>query len=412
MSVTTLRKKATEGIAHYRFVEKVGDGGMGTVYKAIDTKTEDIVAVKVLHMRIEEDSDVYRRFQQEFRAAAKLEHPNIVRAIDFGMDDGKSYLVSEFVDGKSLGQILDERVRLPEEEAIRIITQVAQALHYAHTGRVIHRDVKPDNILIRKDGMAKLLDFGLAKDWDDDRNLTRPLHGLGTPHFMAPEQYQDAKNAGVGCDIYALGATLYNVVTGRLPFDDCSTVGALAKKAKGSIPSPKSLVPELSYNLDDAVRQALDPNPERRPSSCLEFFRLLARPTRPRFKPSGPADPADDRRDNTRHAITMGTSCIVETDIHGDAEGSQESWPLLIRNVSLRGLGILLARRFEPGTELTVCIPAGPVTRARTLRARVVRVEPDSLGHWVHGCLFAQELAQEELASLLRQAPPARMGSR
>ncbi len=108
----------------------------------------------------------------------------------------------------------------------------------------------------------------------------------------------------------------------------------------------------------------------------------------------------------------MGTSCIVETDIHGDAEGSQESWPLLIRNVSLRGLGILLARRFEPGTELTVCIPAGPVTRARTLRARVVRVEPDSLGHWVHGCLFAKELAQEELASLLRQAPPARMGSR
>ena len=111
----------------------------------------------------------------------------------------------EYVEGESLGGLIAKHGRLPEGQAVRIITQAAQGLHYAHRRRVIHRDVKPDNILVRTDGRAKLADFGLAKDKEDDKDLTRPATGLGTPHFMAPEQYTDAKNAGVRCDVYSLG---------------------------------------------------------------------------------------------------------------------------------------------------------------------------------------------------------------
>jgi serine/threonine protein kinase len=408
MAATKVKKGLTS-IGRYDFVATLGTGGCGTVYKARDRQTGGTVAVKILGVNLAEDPVLHYRFAQEFRSATKLEHPNIVRALDFALDGGVSYLVTEFVDGSNLGDVIADRGRLSEDEAVRVITQIAQALHYAHAGRVVHRDVKPDNILIRADGLAKLADFGLAKDFDDDRDLTKPAHGLGTPHFMAPEQYQDAKKAGVRCDIYSLGATLYTAITGRLPFDGCASLVALARKVKGDLPSVRDLVPELSPAVDEAIRKAMAPDPERRPASCLEFCRLLATPRRGSdvTKRAGA-----ERRRAERHEITLGTSCAVETGIHGRGEGTEEQWPLVVRDVSATGVGLLLARRFEAGTDLSVTLVGRPGAAPRALRVRVVRVGADALGHWFHGCVFAHPLTDDDLAALLGEARAPALAAR
>src|SRR5206468_6334379 len=143
--------------------------------------------------------------EQEFRAASRLDHPNVVRALDYSDNGSTPYLVMEFVEGESLGRKLERDGKMPEAEAIRIIAQVAQGLHRAHKQNLIHRDVKPDNILVMPDGTAKLADLGLVKTGDTDLNLTKTGRGLGTPHFMAPEQFRDAKGVDPRCDIYSLG---------------------------------------------------------------------------------------------------------------------------------------------------------------------------------------------------------------
>src|SRR5262249_34870638 len=149
---------------------------------------------------------------------------------DFGHEQGLPYLVMEFVEGETLGQRIEREGRLTEDEAIRVIAQVAQGLQKAHRLGLVHRDVKPDNILLTRDGQAKLTDLGLVKDADSDLNLTRTGRGLGTPIFMAPEQFRRAKDADARCDIYSLAATLYMMVTGTLPFEACGPLDAWMKK--------------------------------------------------------------------------------------------------------------------------------------------------------------------------------------
>jgi hypothetical protein len=408
MSCDTLKDNPTS-VGRYDFLQLVGKGGIGSVYRARDRDSGEVVAVKVLDQQLSENPELLCRFVQEFRAATKLEHPNIVRAIESGSDGPYCYIVSEFVEGQTLGEMIATRGRLPEAEAVRIVTQVAQALHYAHVGRVIHRDVKPDNVLVRADGVAKLADFGLAKDFKDGIDLTRPAHGLGTPHFMAPEQYQDAKNVGVACDVYSLGATLYNAVTGRIPFDGCASLVALAKKVKGDIPAPRSLVPGLSDRVDEAIRRAMNPDAARRPVSCLQFFRLLAAPPRRAGRRhangkartlAAPSGLPADRRAWIRHPLSLGTTCTVDTAVHGGDEG-QESWPLIVQDVSAGGVGLLLARRFESGTVLSIDFAPTPDAPPRSFAVRVVRVRSDGQGHWAHGCAFPAPLAEHELAMLL-----------
>jgi serine/threonine protein kinase len=199
-----------------------------------------------------------------------------VRALDYGFHKNCPYLVMEFVEGESLGQKIERDGRLPESEAIRLIAQVAQALHKAHKQGLVHRDVKPDNILVTPEGQAKLTDLGLVKEVETDLNLTRTGRGLGTPHFMAPEQFRAAKDADPRADIYSLGATLYMMVTGELPF--ASTTGPLdawMRKINNDLPAPRELTPDLSERLDWAIRRAMSPDREQRPSSCREFVEDL-----------------------------------------------------------------------------------------------------------------------------------------
>jgi serine/threonine protein kinase len=262
-------------VGNYDLLEKIAEGGMGTVYKARARDSGMIVAVKIVPPSMAANPVLLKRFEQEFRAASILDHPNIVRALDYGTQNNSPYLVMELVDGESLGQRLERQRRLSEAESIRIIAQVAQGLHKAHKQGLIHRDVKPDNILLTGDGQAKLADLGLVKEIEADLNLTRTGRGLGTPHFMAPEQFRNAKNADVRCDIYSMAATLYMMVTGELPFKSCGPLDAWMKKVHNELAPARSVVPSLSERIDWAIRRAMSADPNQRPATCREFVEDL-----------------------------------------------------------------------------------------------------------------------------------------
>ena len=386
----------------YEFEKKIGDGGMGVVYRALDRETGDRVAAKVFRFRPADNPTLFRRIDREFRAASALEHPNIVRALAFESDGERCFLVFELVEGGSLGDRLDRHGRVPEADAVKLITQLAQALHYAHAAGVIHRDVKPDNVLLTRDGRVKLTDFGLAKELDADEELTRQAAGLGTPNYMAPEQFYNARGADARCDVYSLAATLYHLLTGRPPFEAKTDVVMLTLKQTGKGTSPRAVVSDVSERVDAAVRAALDPEPARRPQSVMAFFKLLT--ARAHLGRSGRIHlppPRDDRRNATRHDLRVGAFGTVDAGLHG---GAEEVWPLVVRDVSAEGLGLSLARRFEAGTRLAVDLHGGPDATPRRYAARVIRVQPEAGGYWVHGCVFDPPLSDAEVTAVLRYA--------
>jgi eukaryotic-like serine/threonine-protein kinase len=274
MALDTTRP-VLESVGDYDLVEKIAEGGMGAVYKARERASGKTVAVKIVPQHMTSNAVLMKRFEQEYNAASTLDHPNIVRALAFGYHGNLPYLVMEFVEGESLGARLEREQRLPEAEAKRIIAQVANGLQRAHKKGMVHRDVKPDNILLNSDGQAKLADLGLVKGLDSDLNLTRTGRGLGTPHFMAPEQFKKAKDADARCDIYSLAATLYMMVTGELPFKSSGPLEAYMKKMDNQLIPALELVPELSERTDWAIRRAMSSEASLRPGSCREFIEDL-----------------------------------------------------------------------------------------------------------------------------------------
>jgi eukaryotic-like serine/threonine-protein kinase len=270
-----LSRTAMQSVGNYDLVEKIAEGGMGTIWKGRHRDSGQTVAVKLMPSNMASNPVLLKRFEQEFKAASRLDHPNIVRALDYGESGASPYLVMEFVEGESLGQRIEREGAIPEAEAIRIIAQVAQGLHRAHKQNLVHRDVKPDNILVTPGGVAKLADLGLVKETDTDLNLTKTGRGLGTPHFMAPEQFRNAKNADARCDIYSLGATLYQMVTGELPFRSTGPLEAWMKKVQNELTPPRKLMPLLSERVDWAIRRAMAAQADHRPASCREFVEDL-----------------------------------------------------------------------------------------------------------------------------------------
>ncbi|HXG08944.1 MAG TPA: serine/threonine-protein kinase [Gemmataceae bacterium] len=328
-------KPTLQSIGNYDLLEKIAEGGMGAIYKGRHRETGQIVAIKIMPPHMAGNAVLLKRFEQEFRAASRLDHPNIVRALDYGDTGTTPYLVMEFVEGESLGQKIEREGRLPETEAIRLIAQVAQGLHRAHKLGLIHRDVKPDNILVTPDGQAKLADLGLVKEIDADLNLTRTGRGLGTPHFMAPEQFRNAKNADVRCDIYSLGATLYMMVTGELPFRSNGPLDAWMKKMQNELVPPRQIVPTLSDRVDWAIRRAMHRDPEMRPASCREFVEDLTGHSTRKITPLGVENVAQDiwylvYRDDEgeTHTVKGSTAAIrrsLKEGLLGDASNVRAS---------------------------------------------------------------------------------------
>src|SRR5919204_4758585 len=201
----------------YELQELVGTGGMSSVYRAHDRQLERLVALKLLHDRYLGDEDAVERFKREARSAAALSHPNIVTVIDRGEHEGRPFIVFEYVVGQSLKQRIVEQGPMPVPEALRLALQIGGALAFAHEHGLVHRDVKPQNVLVSDDGLAKMTDFGIARSLDVKRGLTQTGTVLGTSEYIAPEQ---AQGAGVDerTDVYSLGVVLYELLTGTVPF--------------------------------------------------------------------------------------------------------------------------------------------------------------------------------------------------
>jgi eukaryotic-like serine/threonine-protein kinase len=256
----------------YRVVSRVGSGGMAEVYCAEDTQLGRRVAVKVLHERFAQDAEFVERFRREASSAASLSHANIVNVYDRGEWGGTYYIAMEFLDGRSLDSIVREDAPLPAEQAIELTEQVLRAARFAHRRDVVHRDLKPHNVIIDDEGRVKVTDFGIARAGASEITQTGSI--MGTARYLSPEQAQ-GQAVGAPSDLYAVGIMLYELLTGTVPFEGDSVV-AIALRHLSEAPAPPStIVPTISPNLDAIVMRALEKDPERRFADADEFLSAL-----------------------------------------------------------------------------------------------------------------------------------------
>lgn len=252
----------------YEIINRIGSGGMADVYKAMDEKLNRMVAVKVLKPEFREDKTFIAKFRTEAQAAAGLSHPNVVNVFDVGEDRGVYYIVMELVEGITLKDYINRKGKLSVKEATSIAIQVSLGLEAAHNRGIVHRDVKPQNIIISTDGKVKLSDFGIAKATSSN---TISSNVMGSVHYSSPEQvrggYSDYKS-----DIYSLGITLYEMVTGRVPFDGDTTVAIAIKHLQEEIEAPSKYTPNLPFSLEQIILKCTQKSPDRRYKNMAELI--------------------------------------------------------------------------------------------------------------------------------------------
>jgi serine/threonine-protein kinase len=257
----------------YRLTEQIGMGGMAIVYKAIDMRTGHNVAVKVLRPEFNEDIEFISRFQREAEAASKMTHHNIVNLLDVGMDNDSRYLVMEYVQGKTLKEVIQERGKLTPPLACQITIRILSALEHAHRNGIVHRDIKPQNILVHADGHIKVADFGIARIADSS-TLTRGDNVMGSVHYFSPEQAR-GENAQATSDIYSTGVVLYEMLTGRVPFDGDNPV-AVAMQHLHAQPVPiQTLAPDVTPAIARVCMKAMEKNPAMRYQSARDMAQDL-----------------------------------------------------------------------------------------------------------------------------------------
>ncbi|HIW81948.1 MAG TPA: Stk1 family PASTA domain-containing Ser/Thr kinase [Candidatus Acetatifactor stercoripullorum] len=252
----------------YEILEKIGTGGMSDVYKAKCHKLNRYVAVKVLKQEFSENANFVSKFRIEAQAAAGLMHPNIVNVYDVGEENGIYYIVMELVEGITLKKYIEKKARLSYKEAVSIAIQVSMGIEAAHNNHIIHRDIKPQNIIISKDGKVKVTDFGIAKAATSN---TITSNVMGSVHYTSPEQarggYSDEKS-----DIYSLGITMFEMLTGRVPFNGETTVAIAIKHIQEEMPSPKEFVPEIPASVESIVLKCCQKSPDRRYQNMQELI--------------------------------------------------------------------------------------------------------------------------------------------
>lgn len=252
----------------YEILNKIGSGGMSLVYKGRDQKLNRYVAVKVLKSEYRQDKNFVRKFREEAQAAACLAHPNIVNVYDVGEEQGIHYIVMELVEGITLKNYIERKGKLTIKEATSIAIQVSMGLEVAHNNDIVHRDIKPQNIMISKDGKVKVMDFGIAKAASSE---TIASNAMGSVHYTSPEQarggYSDAKS-----DIYSLGIVMYEMVTGRVPFDGETTVAVAVKHLQEEMPSPKTFCPELPVSLEQIIYKCTEKSAAKRYANMTELI--------------------------------------------------------------------------------------------------------------------------------------------
>ena len=270
-----------EHVREYRLLEKLGEGGMGTVYKAQHTRLNRLVALKMLPACRMDHEPSIARFAREIEAVGKLDHPNIVRAFDAGEDDEVHYLVMELVDGVDLHRLVKQNGPLPIAEACAIVRQAALGLQHAHEHGLVHRDVKPSNLLLSRDGTVKVLDLGLALLQGESRRqeeLTSTGQVMGTLDYIAPEQASDSHLVDVRADVYSLGCTLFKLLTGRAPFADSQHDSALKKllaHAQDTPPALGELRADAPGELAETLQRMLAKDPDHRPATPADVAAVL-----------------------------------------------------------------------------------------------------------------------------------------
>src|SRR5512147_1328424 len=273
VSTGALLMASLEGqtLGQYRVIEQMGSGGMATVYKAYHPRLDRYVAIKMLHEAFQEDKNFLARFQREARIVAKLEHPHIVPVFDFSEASGQPYLVMRFIEGETLKARLSKG-DLTLDEVRRVIKPVAEALAYAHGQGVLHRDVKPSNILLTPEGGVYLADFGLARIAQAGESTLSQDSLLGTPQYISPEQAQGQSDLDARTDVYSLGVVVYELLLGRVPFQADTPYAVIHDHIYAPLPLPRSIKPDFPEPLERVLLKALTKDRADRYASVGEFY--------------------------------------------------------------------------------------------------------------------------------------------
>jgi len=312
----------------YEIIERIGGGGMALVYRAHDILLNRNVAVKILRQQFVHDEEFVRRFNREAQAAASLSHPNIVSVYDVGQQDDTHYIVMEYVEGRNLNDIIKERAPLQPDEAVRIAVQICDALDHAHLNQIIHRDIKPHNILIGKNGRVKVTDFGIARAVTSS-TITQTGSVVGSVHYLSPEHAKGVVT-GEKSDLYSLGVVLYQMVTGRLPFLGESPISVALKHLQDGFEEPRQVNPLIPQSLENVILRAMRKNPAERYASAREMLNDLETCLSPERlhepKLTFDEDEVDPEATRIMPAI-RGTAEAQTSARSGGEDGEDESFP-------------------------------------------------------------------------------------
>lgn len=395
----------------YEIVEQLGAGGMATVYRAYQPRLDRYVAIKVMHQTLSAEENFLARFQREARIIARLDHPHIVPVYDFDEHDGSPYLVMKYVEGETLEDRL-RRGPLPLPEVVRIMTAVADALTYAHEHGVLHRDVKPANILIDARGIPYLTDFGLARLAAGGSSTLSQGTIIGTPHYISPEQALGQAELDARTDVYSLGVVLYELVVGRVPFPGDTPFSVVHDHIYAPLPAPREVNPSVSLAVEAVLIRALAKKPDDRyptPNALLEAFRAAlgetpsvpgvgekTSPARGAKRPAGPGfaetlppvppapvrQPSPPRRvpnDDKPELDDLGD--IIEEKVEAWAE-SIEDWAEQLGERIAGNVGSLA------GGEAMRAHRRQPLTEEEKIRRRVERRLKEQADLRIHGVIF------------------------
>jgi eukaryotic-like serine/threonine-protein kinase len=283
----------------YELEELAGTGGMSSVYRAHDRLLDRKVALKILHQQYTDDAEYVERFRHEARAVATLSHPNIVTVIDRGEHDGRQFIVFEYIEGENLKRLIERRGPAPVDQALELAMQISRGLSFAHQQGLVHRDVKPQNILLNGDGQAKVTDFGIARSLDVKHGMTQTGTVLGTSDYIAPEQAQ-GQRVDEHTDVYSLGVVLYELLTSEVPFPAENFVAVAMRHINEEPPPIRDKRPDVSPRVEAAVHRAMAKDPQARFQTMADFCReleaCLAEVQGTQVMAARPAAPAHHRR--------------------------------------------------------------------------------------------------------------------
>ena len=333
-STDTNSKRPQQQIPGYQILGKLGSGGMATVYKARQLSLDRIVAIKVLPKRMSQDEKFVERFYAEGKAAAQLNHANIVGALDVAKANDFHYFVMEYVEGHTVYDELQEIIRYDEEDAVRIGLEIARAMEHAHAAGFIHRDIKPKNFMIATDGVAKLMDMGLARAKSESADEEEKGKALGTPDYIAPEQIRSSPDLDFRADIYAFGASLYHMVTGQVPFEGETAKEVMIRHLKDDPRPAIEINPRISEGLDGVIRVCLAKNPDARYETTrdlvadLQAISMGELPLKAEVKLGASLSGDEVVEQLEREVLDQGAALTEPTDPVGDAPAPPQPEPL------------------------------------------------------------------------------------